>query len=106
MYKPSDINTNQYFMTAFGHSETEDAARILVDFAQVKDTWDDFTKKEIDDFCGYDFCFQRLIGGMFGTGSFYNHQFTNAYTYIIEKDGKYQFSLAFLSKIERFKKEC
>lgn len=85
--KPSEINTEQYFMASFGTSESEWSANMLVRYAQKKETesgsdlWPDFTQADIKSALGYekDFPFNGLLG-----------------KYIEEKGGVYSYTLSFI----------
>ena len=44
---PKDINTDDHFWGAFGEVHTETSARVLVSYAQTKNSWMDFTIEDI-----------------------------------------------------------
>lgn len=59
--QPHDIDTSSQFLSSFGDSETEEAARMIVMLCQRKNGWHPFTKLEINAFTGSDFDFGTLI---------------------------------------------
>lgn len=85
--KPKDIDASRHMFNAFDHYETEISAGWLVRFAQKRgQEWEPFTREDIEAFYAprVDFWFNRLIGD-------YDK-------WIIEKDGKYHFTAAFVAK--------
>lgn len=48
--KPSDINTETHFWGAFGHYETEVAAKLVVRLCQEKGGWGPMAQEELDKF--------------------------------------------------------
>lgn len=57
---PAMIDTTTRFWSTFGNLETEISARYLVQLAQAKGDWSDFTRAEIDAFAKENFHFNRL----------------------------------------------
>jgi hypothetical protein len=49
--EPKDIDVTGKFLSTFGHSQSEDAARYIVMHCQEKGRWTGFTLKEMTDFC-------------------------------------------------------
>lgn len=112
---PSDIDTSRHFYGAYGHSETEESARLIIQMLQRRGSrdllgrrrkdWDPFTRREIDRFYRRagnkgDFPFHELIKpnwkgegyevpGLYGGG------------WIVEKDGKFHITTGFVEKAQR-----
>lgn len=58
--QPGHINTKEHFWDAFGNSETEISARLIVSLCQKKGGWIPFTQEEIDKHTNQNFYFNRL----------------------------------------------
>lgn len=86
--KPLDIDTSRGIIRGFGHDKGgNEQACILVKFAQQRGKgWEDFTRKEIDEFFGGYFRFYSLTS-----------QVGNRRPYILDKDGKYSFTHFFVA---------
>jgi hypothetical protein len=61
--QPSDIDTSQHFFDAFDHRETEISARWIVEFCQMRGSWQPFTVDELKAFYTPNdgFTFNRLL---------------------------------------------
>ncbi|HOX95914.1 MAG TPA: hypothetical protein PLI45_00840 [Candidatus Woesebacteria bacterium] len=86
--KPEDIDTSMHFFDAFGNSETEASANVLVRFCQERGKgWLPFNKDEIDVFN-----LKARNRSFFPFNNLLNDEF------IVEQDGQFFFTIQFAAR--------
>jgi hypothetical protein len=90
---PKDIDTDNHFWNAFDNWETEISANILVSHAQIKNSWDDFTIKNI-------VRWKHQHGDPEATTFYFNDLITKGWV-IDNKDDTYSFTLDFISRCHK-----
>jgi hypothetical protein len=90
LLEPKDIDTDNHFWDAFSDNETEISARILVSYAQIKNSWDSFTVEDIVKW-------KHDHGKLQSTTFYFNNLIKEEYI-IDNKDDTYSFTLDFISR--------
>lgn len=88
--QPKHINIEKHFWDAFGNSESETAALLIVRLCQQSGGWMPFTKEEIDAHANHNFHFNRLND--------FCHPESDTNFVILGVDNKYRVTHEFIAK--------